>query len=223
MVIRIIRHLIFPSVFVIVQTCITIYNQKIKFATIFTENVILAINKTPQRADTISNGEPARNNLQVAPLPYNSLASLGHCWQWFDCSALRFSQSNLPSAAAEGKAKPYKGGTMDAEYTSTFQMRLTPGQLARLKAKARRAAVSMAEVIRHWIDNKDVIEQVAVFDKEAVAEIKRISGMIHRSFNVLDKMQMTKLSTFNAQMAVEAVKAYQDFKDFLKQYRQRLP
>jgi len=112
---------------------------------------------------------------------------------------------------------------MDAEYTSTFQMRLTPGQLARLKAKARRAAVSMAEVIRHWIDNKDVIEQVAVFDKEAVAEIKRISGMIHRSFNVLDKMQMTKLSTFNAQMAVEAVKAYQDFKDFLKQYRQRLP
>jgi len=112
---------------------------------------------------------------------------------------------------------------MDAEYTSTFQMRLTPGQLAKLKAKARRAALPMAETVRHWIDNKDVIEQVAVFDKEAVTEIKKIGGMIHRSFNVLDQMQMTKLSTFYAQMATEAVKAYQDFKNFLKYYRERLP
>ncbi|MDR2561867.1 MAG: hypothetical protein LBC63_08885 [Holophagales bacterium] len=112
---------------------------------------------------------------------------------------------------------------MDGEYTSTFQMRLTPGQLARLKAKAHRAAVPMAEAVRHWIDNKDVIEQVAVFDKEAVAEIRKIGGMIHRSFNVLDQLQMTKLSTFNAQMATEAVKAYQDVKDFLRNYRERLP
>jgi len=98
---------------------------------------------------------------------------------------------------------------MNDRYDRTFELRLTKSQHDKLGEKAERAGLTKATLVRAWIDGKDVIERQPVADKELVTEIRKIGGMIKRSFNVLDKLEMGNRSEFYVTMAKEAIHAYQ--------------
>jgi len=104
----------------------------------------------------------------------------------------------------------------------TYKLRLSPTQRHKLSDIGKRTGLTDAQVIRTWIDDRQVIERVPLFDREILTSLQKISGMAMRSFSVLDTLDMLNRSKFTSEMALEAAGAYRELRQLIDTILKRL-
>jgi hypothetical protein len=108
---------------------------------------------------------------------------------------------------------------LDEQLTTKFQMRMTQNQREKLKAKADRADMTDSELIRHWIDNKQVAERMAISDKETVTELRKLGGSIRQHFGLLENLGTENPDEYTIEMKKSANALYKELIELLKKLK----
>jgi gas vesicle protein len=95
-------------------------------------------------------------------------------------------------------------------FDKTFELRLSSRQRDLLKDKAKKAELSAADLIRHWIETEPVVERQALSDKETVALLREIGGRVKEAYDRIMELGLPGSSELNAETAEAAKNAYQE-------------
>jgi hypothetical protein len=105
---------------------------------------------------------------------------------------------------------------MSEKLASKLQIRLTQQQREALHDKAKQAGMTGSNLIRYWIDNKQVIERKAHSDKETVTELRKIGGLIKAVYGKMSDIGILNRNEVTSQMIMNGDRAYKDLIEALR-------